>query len=275
MTARGKYRYMGSVMLAMLMFMGNSASAETEETLELQFSQLLDRYWQPTVTIHGIPTTVFDYAAMKQDAVEPGSLFAQIRTTLESFDPATIKDRNMAKAFWINAYNFGAFQLVIDHYPVDSIRSFKISLLKHPWSQKVLRIGGRDYSLTEIEKDILLAKYGDVRILFAVSCAAVSCPDRTQEAFTGSRVDQKLDDMIRTFFANPYKGLFLDEDAGTLILSWILKKDQTLFAANDGGELGFVLPYLPDQQRKWLQTHNVSIRYFDHDWTLNDLAQAD
>ncbi len=275
MTSHRKYRHLTSAMLAMLILIADCAWADTVTTFERQFSQLLERYWQPAVTIHGIDTTVFDYAAMKLDSEQPASLFTQIRTTLASVDPVVIKDRDTAKAFWINAYNFGAFQLIIDNYPVDSIRSFKISLLKHPWSKRILNIAGRDYSLSEIEKDILLAEYGDVRILFAVSCAAVSCPDRTAQAFTGSRLDQQLDDMIRTFFTNPRKGAFLDKDAGTLTLSWILKKDQEWFATADGDVLGFVLRYFPGQQREWLQAHDVSIDYFDHDWTLNDLAQAE
>jgi hypothetical protein len=64
---------------------------------------------------------------------------------LESTNPSGFADADSAKAFWINAYNFGAMRLIIDHYPADSIRSLKISLLKYPWSQDAVRIAGRDY----------------------------------------------------------------------------------------------------------------------------------
>ena len=70
-------------------------------------------------------------------------------------------------------------KLVAEHYPIDSIRSMKISLLKYPWSVKGISVGKSKYSMKQIEKDILLKRYGDPRIIFAVSCAAVSCPDRT------------------------------------------------------------------------------------------------
>lgn len=166
-------------------------------------------------------------------------------------------------------------RLVIDHYPVDSIRSLSISLIKYPWSQKAIQIDNTGYSLQEIEKDILLAQFKDPRIVFAVSCAAVSCPDQTAEPFVAERLDEQLDTMIRRFFKNPGKGLRLERETRTLTLSWILKKDSQLFENYNLGELGFVLPYLEPGIRDWLKTHPVTIDYFDHDWTLNDLARAD
>lgn len=251
------------------------AFAQPAEDFEQLFGRFLKEYWQPQVTIHGIRTTVFDYARMKQDASRPDSLFAQTSGALERADPARLGDEAAAKAFWINAYNFGAMRLVIEHYPVDSIRSPRISLFKYPWSKPVVSIHGKGYSLNDIEKDILLPRYGDPRIVFAVSCAAVSCPDRTPEAFSGARLDRQLDDMIRAFFANTDKGLRLDRDQRVLTLAWILKKDGHLFKGKEGDVVGFVLPYLPEEQREWLKRNAVETRYFDHDWALNDLALAD
>ncbi len=246
-----------------------------EQRFEQLYDALLKKYWRSSVSIHGIKTTVFDYASMARDADNSESLFAKITQSLESVDPLKFKDANQAKAFWINAYNFGATRLIVKHYPVYSITSFKISLLKHPWSKDAVRINGQDYSLTEIEKDVLLKQYGDPRIIFAVSCAAVSCPDRMPHAFTGARLDEQLDDMIRTFFTNPGKGMLLDRDENTVTLSWILKKDAHLFPNDEGGVLGFVMQYLAPEARAWLKANPMQINYFDHDWILNDLAQAE
>lgn len=242
---------------------------------EQLYGQLLAKYWRPAVEIHGIKTTVFDYAQMKRDAEMPDALFSRVIAALEKVDPTQLPDANSAKAFWINAYNIGAIRLVISNYPVDSLRSFKISLIKYPWSQDVLRINGRDYSLNEIEKDILLENYKDPLIIFAVSCAAISCPDRIPEPFTASRLDLQLASLIKTFFANTGKGVQLDKQNNVLTLSWILKKDQQLFSSQQEGVLGFVQSYLSQDQSTWLKTNAVEINYFDHDWTLNDLAQAD
>lgn len=242
---------------------------------ERLYGELLARYWHPAVRINGVETTAFDYARMKQDTQRPDSLFNRTLQAIELVDPGQFKEENEAKAFWINAYNFAAMRLVVDHYPVDSIRSLSISLIKYPWSKQAIRIGDKSYSLKQIEKDILLARFKDPRIVFAVSCAAVSCPDRTAEPFVAERLDEQLDTMIRRLFKNSGKGLRLDRETRTLTLSWILKKDSQLFANNDRGVLGFVLPYLEPGIRDWLKAHPVTIDYFDHDWTLNDRAQAD
>lgn len=249
----------------------HGGSAEFERL----YGELLASYWRPAVTIHGVDTTVFDYAQMTRDAKMPGSLFDQILKAIERVEPTQLLNQNMAKAFWINAYNLAAMRLVIDHYPVDSIRSFNISLVKYPWSKKAVRIGERSYSLKQIEKDILLKQFNDPRIVFAVSCAAVSCPDRIAQPFNAQQLDEQLDEMIRTFFGNPGKGLRLDRNRGILTLSWILEKDIRLFQGRPMGVLGFVLPYLEPDIREWLEINPVDISYFEHDWTLNDLAQAD
>lgn len=261
------------LLLLTLLAVVPQAQGAGPEAFQQRYDQLLRTYWRPQVVIHGIPTTVLDYARLSRDAAAPDSLYRRTLTALAQSVPQGLAADD-DKAFWLNVYNFGAIRLVVDHYPVDSIRSLKISLLKHPWSKKAVTVGGSKYSLAEIEKDRLLRRHHDPRIVFAVSCAAVSCPDRIPEAFSGPRLEDQLEAMIRGFFANTAKGARLDRERGILTLSWILKKDAELFESQPGGVLGFVLPYLPPADQSWLRGHQVKIRYFEHDWTLNDLAQA-
>lgn len=54
-----------------------------------------------------------------------------------------------------------------------------------------------------------------------------------------------------------------------------MKKDRHLFHDKEKGVLGFVLPYLDPNMRDWLKVNPVTINYFEHDWTLNGLVQAD
>lgn len=253
---------------------GSTYGAAPENEFELAYGQLLERYWRPPVTINGVETTVFDYAHMAEDHARKNSPMDKVIDALRKVDPGA-SSGNAEKAFWINAYNFGAMRLVIEHYPVDSIRSLKISLIKYPWWKDAVEVQGRSYTLQQIEKDILLPKFNDPRIVFAVSCAAVSCPDRTPEPFTADRLDAQLDEMIRVFLMNPKKGLKADHEKNKLILSWIFEKDQQLFEQPDG-VLGFVRRYVPRATADWLSSNKrIDIDYFDHDWTLNDLAQAD
>lgn len=259
---------------ALLAMAANSSHAEPSAFNDL-YGELLSKYWLPETRINGIRTTVFDYARMKQDAGQSNSLFIRTTEAIERVNPAQFQDKNEAKAFWINAYNLAAMRLVIDQYPVDSIRSLRISLIKYPWSKKAIRIGKRSYTLRQIEKEILLKQFNDPRVVFAVSCAAVSCPDVVAEPFVAERLNGQLDAMIRHFFTNPGKGLRLDRLRRILTLSWTLEKDRHLFEDDDQSVLGFVLPYLEPDIRQWLNENVVAINYFEHDWTLNDQAQED
>jgi len=106
----------------------------------------------------------------------------------------------------------------------------------------------------------------------------VSCPDRSASIFSGEALDRQLDAMIRELMTNPNKGLSLDRAGNTLTLSWIIKADSKLFG--DGqreGILELIERYASADVVAWLQEKGdaVEIKFFEHDWTLNDSAQAD
>lgn len=258
------------VLLALATNLSHAGSAEFNSL----YGQLLATYWRPAVRINGINTTVLDYAQMKRDVQNADSLFNRTLKAIEQVDTTQLQGSGAAKAFWINAYNFAAMRLVINQYPVDSIRSLRISLTKYPWSKKAIRIGNVYYSLKQIEEEMLLARFKDPRIVFAASCAAVSCPDIPSEPFVSARLDSQLDAMIQRFFANPDKGLRLDRAGRTLTLAMLMKKDGRLFQGYKKGMLGFILPYLDPGTRGWLNTNTVTINYLKHDWSLNDLARV-
>ena len=168
-------------------------------------------------------------------------------------------------------------KLAAENYPVASITDSKISD-GDPWGVGSVRVGDTFYSLKQIENAILLEKFDDPRIVFAVSCAAVSCPDRADEIFAVERIDQQLDDVVRGLLANPMKGLALDGQRGVVKLSWILKTDRRLFGdGSDDGLLDFVRRHAPPEIRNWIDANrdDMKIEFFEHDWGLNDIALAD
>jgi len=124
----------------------------------------------------------------------------------------------------------------------------------------------------------LLRKYNDPKIVFAVSCAAVSCPDRTNEIFEANNFEEQITRMLQKFFTNESKGLKLERETKKLTLSWILKKDGHLFKQGDGKDiLDFVIKYAPINIANYIEQNrkDLTIEYFDHDWALNDIALAD
>ena len=80
--------------------------------------------------------------------------------------------------FWVNLYNALTVRVVLEHYPVDSIRDIAISpgfFAQGPWGKKLITVEGVALSLDDIEHRILRPIWRDPRIHYAVNCASVSC----------------------------------------------------------------------------------------------------
>jgi hypothetical protein len=222
------------------------------------YARVLERY---TVPVDDIASTRVDYAALPaSDEWE-----ALVRSLGES-DPRRLQSRDEKLAFWINAYNILAIDLVRRHFPVDSIRSIG-SLLAPVWKKEAGEIGGRTYSLHEIEHDIL-RPMGEPRIHAAIVCASLSCPPLRREPYRAATLGAQLEDNVRRWLADPRKGARIDRSARTLYLSPILD----WFAEDLGGDvLPFVAAHLPAEAASWVRSQGraLRIRYLDYDWSLN------
>jgi hypothetical protein len=67
-------------------------------------------------------------------------------------------NRSEQKAFWINLYNGLTVNLILEHYPVKSIRDIDLSpgfFSKGPWDAKLVTIEGQDISLNDIDQSRL------------------------------------------------------------------------------------------------------------------------
>ncbi len=240
------------------------------------FGKMFREHWRAPVTIRGTRTTVFDYAGIAKETDDPNSNFSVALRALANVQPSLLRGDDTEKAFWINVYNLGAMKLAAEHYPVPSIIDPKISA-DDPWGLNAIQIGRDSYTLKQIENAILLKKFDDPRVVFAISCAAVSCPDRSDSIFSGEQIDAQLDALCRGLFANPTKGLKIDRDRKVVTLSWILKADQRLFGGSDLGVLEFVGRYASPEAESWISANadQITVEYFEHDWGLNDIAAAE
>jgi len=252
------------------LFAGGFGDTEFREL----FGELLNRYRLPKEQVNGIETSVFDFKRMSRDARLPDSLFQRALIAFEETDVSELRTPAELKAFWMNAYNFAAMKLVVDYYPLKSIRDRKISLFKYPWSKKVLRSGGKRLTLKGIEQTRLLEQFQDPRIVFAVNCMTISCPDIAPEPFEGNQLDAQLDQLMRVFLANKTKGFWVEHSSLTVHASWIFSKHKDLIDQEMGGLEGVIHRYLDPETCTWMEQNGKSskVRYLDHDWTLNDSA---
>ena len=225
------------------------------------YAAVLDRY---THEVNAV--TFIDYKRLQKAAD-----WDQVVMSLERSRPEQLSTRDEELAFWINAYNILAIDLVRRNYPVDSIRDIG-SLLRPVWDREAGTIDGRAYSLGQIDHDILRPKK-DPRIHAAIVCASRSCPSLRSEPYNVSQLDAQLDQAVRIFLSNSWKGLRVERDQHTIRLSRIFDWFAEDFRIQ-GEVLNFVARYAPVEARDWLVQHSrrVRIEYFDYDWRLNDLS---
>jgi len=235
---------------------------------------ILHRFLKPGAIIDGVRVSAIDYAALAAQAGQPGSDYSTLLKDLASFNPETLDKREDKMAFWINVYNIAAIKTLVDHYPVESIRSRKINWLGLPWDRKVIEVGGKEYSLGQIENDILLGTFKDLRIHFGINCASVSCVNLAPEPYQGNTLIKQLEEQGKQFLADPQKGFRIDREKKIIYLSQIFKFDQKDFDKLGGGAVNFILPYLSSQDRELVQKEQFSIDYLDYDWKSNDLKNA-
>lgn len=172
-------------------------------------------------------------------------------------------------AFLINSYNALTIKLIIDHYPVSSIKKIGGFFTK-PWDVKFFSLfDGKIRSLDPIEHDWLRPVYKDYRIHSAVNCASLSCPSLRHEAYLGEKITEQLDEQMR-LWVNDSNLNYYDRNNKTLKLSKIFDWYSKDFDKWGGGTLKVINRYLtktsPDEKLS-----QVTIKYLDYDWGLNEV----
>lgn len=171
-------------------------------------------------------------------------------------------------ALLLNLYNAQTLRLIVDHYPVKSIRSIG-TLPGAAWRELGVRFGGQMMSLDHLENKVIRVEYREPRIHFALVCAAVSCPPLRSEPYVGARLNEQLDDQTRKFLATPESNRF-DAAKNTLHLSEIFKWYGEDFTKAAGSPAMYVKPFLPKAQRDALtDPAKVKVQFTDYDWALN------
>jgi len=244
-----------------------AAKGSTQTVDHSAWDHLLKTYVKPGA--HGLNRV--DYAAFKRDG--HAALKAYI-SGLEAVDPATL-DRSEQFALLANLYNAKTIDIVLDHYPVKSIKDISLGgdLLSvftgGPWKAKVLKIKGVDLSLNDIEHGMLRPVFKDPRVHYAVNCASVGCPNIGTEAFTGAKLDAQLDAAARAYINSP-RGADAKPDG--LVVSSIYDWYQKDFGGSEEGVIGHLKGYAdPALAQKLAGT--TSIADYAYDWSLNDVER--
>jgi Protein of unknown function, DUF547 len=212
-----------------------------------------------------------DYAAFKRAGHKELKAYL---ARLQSVDPKGLS-RMEQFAFLANLYNAKTIDIVLDKYPVKSIKDIKLggglaaAFTGGPWKAKVLAVAGMELSLDDIEHGILRAVFKDPRVHYAVNCASVGCPNLPTEAFTAANLDSLLDAGARAYVNHP-RGVTAGADG--IRVSSIYNWFKVDFGNNDAAVLKHLAKYAKPELAQKLKSAD-RVAGDSYDWTLNDVAR--
>lgn len=207
-----------------------------------------------------------DYAGLKAHPEDLNRYLSQVTTVSKAEFKKWSETEQIA--FLSNAYNAYTLKLIIDHYPLKSIKDIG-NIINGPWDQPVVKLFGETINLNTVEHKILRVDYAEPRLHFVLVCAAKGCPPLRGEAYVGARLEEQLVDQAKQFLAESAKNRIAATER-TVYLSPIFKWYGGDFEKKSGSVLAALKPYWPE---KATATEGFKIRYTDYDWSLNEQSK--
>lgn len=198
--------------------------------------------------------------------VENGEDVAALETFVENLSNTDIELLSKADqaAFYINLYNAVMLQVVLEKYPIDSVK--QIGMLPFSiFKKNRVQIKNHKVSLDDIEKRILLKKYFDPRIHFAVNCASESCPPLRAEPFIGDLLDQQLEEQTR-LFARSSRAARANKSKKSIAYSELFKWYASDFGTDNPAQ--YLNPY-----RSVPLPVDYTVAWIPYDWSLNEIKE--
>ncbi|GDX46222.1 DUF547 domain-containing protein [Bacteroidota bacterium] len=219
--------------------------------------------WDALVKKHVSKNGMVDYQGFLKDK-------KQLQVYLDKLSanrPTSKWSKNEKMAFWINAYNAFTVKLILDHYPIKSIKDIKrgIPFVNSVWDITFIPMGKDKIDLNYIEHTILRKEFKDPRIHAAINCASFSCPLLRNEAYYASRLDEQLNDAMRKFVNDPQRNQL---DKSNIKISKIFSWFAGDFKLNGLS----VVDYLNKYAKKRVQ-ENARIDFLEYQWELNDVVK--
>ncbi len=205
--------------------------------------------WNALLSAHVSPGGHVDYLALQR---KEAKLDAYL-DVLAKKRPDSSWSREEGLAYWINAYNAYTIKLILNNWPVKSIRD-----IEDPWDQQWIKLEGKTYSLNQIEHEVIRPTYREARIHFALVCAAVSCPPLANQAYTAQNLDDLLERRTRKFVNDEQFNVTQEAVVRVSPLFDWYKEDF-------GDVKGFINGYL----RTDIPT-SKELHFLEYDWALND-----
>ena len=165
-------------------------------------------------------------------------------------------------SFLINAYNAFTIKLILDNYPLTSIR--KIGFLPGAaWKTDFFSLLGEKRNLDWIEHSKLRVDFEEPKIHFAIVCASIGCPPLASTAYIPKTLNSQLQSSMEIFLADKSKNKY-DSSINTLFVSKIFDWFSGDFTKNSS-----LISFIKSGMKIEIP-EDAKIKYTDYNWNLNE-----
>lgn len=202
-----------------------------------------------------------DYPALAADSDELDGYIASLADA-----PIDEMGRDERLAFLIDAYNAFTLRLILENYPLDSIKSIPAD---QRWNAVRWQLPAGTFSLDQIEHQLIRPNFREPRVHFTLVCAAVGCPILRREAYTGARLEEQLEDQAR-FTNTSERWVRYTEGDEVIQLTRLYDWYGNDFEQVAGSVLAFVARYRDGLAADLAAGHTPRIEFLEYDWALNE-----
>lgn len=258
-------RKMIKQLMSIIFVLGFGQFVYAQELHEIQkYDELLKQY---------VKEVTIDFSGLCKD-----TRLNDFISVLKNTEPPSVENKSARLAYWINAYNAYTLKVICDKYPIKSMGQFSFGGIvvaaitkKTIWDRPLVILGGKKYTLKDLDHSIIRGENSDPRLQFAMYCGSVSCPMLRTEAFKADQLETQLTEQTRSFFNNSRWNRF-DVNNKSATISPLMDWNAKYFGKTKEEVLRFIGTYVDSDAGKLLRDDPLSwkIKYGEYQLTIND-----
>ena len=178
-------------------------------------------------------------------------------------------NRNEQLSYWLNLYNALTVNIILQYYPVRSIKDINVSpglFSIGPWGARLVKVNAQALSLDDINDKIIRPIWNDPRTLYAINHGALGSPNLQIEPFIGKKIHNQLNNAASQY-VNSLRGAQVIE--GNLIISKLYKWFHDDFGGNEKDVIAHLTFFSKEPLKSQLR-HVNRINSYVYNWYLND-----
>lgn len=177
-------------------------------------------------------------------------------------------NRKEQLAYWLNIYNALVVNLILEHYPIDSIQEINISpglFSTGPWEANLFRVQGFNISLSDIKNRIIRPIWNDPRTLYALSNGTIGGPNLHSSPFLGEHISDQLN-KVASIYINSPRGVQITQNK--LLVSQIFEWYEEDFGGTKQDVLKHIKLYANPNLKANIK-HFKTINGYIYNWHIN------